>query len=341
MKPGATMEPFKPSFGLRSPHMQSFLNSTGLRGGLVRRRARRLLECEQEWIMDGGDGVRLLGYYSQRPENPAGLAVLLHGWEGSSGSNYMLAAGAHLFDAGFNVFRLNFRDHGDSHQMNPGVFHSCRLDEVLGALGDMQSRIGAEDWRIAGFSLGGNFALRVALNGPSRGLAVSRCVAICPVLDPDNVLKTMENGPTFYESYYNRKWAASLRRKQRYFPDQYDYKGWFEQPDMRERTRFLATRYYGFECLEDYFQGYSVAGDRLADLSVHSSILTAADDPVVPVSDTDTLPENPYLEIEITSHGGHCGYLKNWKLESWAEDYILDRFQAGQPALHTLKEHIA
>lgn len=325
-------EAFTPPPGLRSPHIQSFLNSTSLRAGLVLRRARSLLAHEQRWIMDGGAGVRLAGFYSQRPENQAGLAVLLHGWEGSSMSNYMLSAGARLFNAGFNVFRLNFRDHGNTHELNPGVFHSCRLDEVLGALGDMQHRTRATAWAVAGFSLGGNFALRVALHGPAQGLAVSRCVAICPVLDPDHVLKTMESGPTFYETYYNRKWADSLRRKQRFFPDQYDYEGWFRQPDMRERTRYLATRYYGYERLEDYFQGYSVAGQRLAGLSVPCSILTAADDPVVPVSDTETLPRNPYLEIEVTRYGGHCGYLKNWKLESWAEDYMLDRFQSGQAA---------
>jgi predicted alpha/beta-fold hydrolase len=29
--------------------------------------------------------------------------------------------------------------------------------------------------------------------------------------------------------------------------------------------------------------------------------------------------------VLVTSHGGHCGFLKNWKLESLAEDLILER----------------
>ena len=277
--------------------------------------------------MDCGRGVRLIGHYSEAPGNHAGLVVLLHGWEGSSASNYILSTGAHLFEKGFNVFRLNFRDHGDSHHLNPGVFHSCRLDEVIGALGDMQQRTGASNWGIAGYSLGGNFALRVALNGPGSGLNVRRCVAICPVLDPEHVLKTMETGPTFYENYYNRKWAQSLEKKQACFPDRYDYQEWYELPDMRERTRYLATRYYGYRTLEDYFDGYSVADERLAGLQVPSSILSSVDDPVVPITDTDSLPDNPCIEVSVTDHGGHCGYLKNWKLESWAEAYISRRLE--------------
>ena len=50
------------------------------------------------------------------------------------------------------------------------------------------------------------------------------------------------------------------------------------------------------------------------------------DDPVVPVTDFAALPDNPNLEVIIAQYGGHCGFLKNWKLESMAEDLIAQRF---------------
>lgn len=320
---------FNPPPGLRSPHMQSLLASSQIRGLLAERRARELAAAEQEWIMDGGDGIRLLGLYSPQPENRRGVAVLLHGWEGSVRSNYMLLTGARLYAAGYDVFRLNFRDHGDTHYLNKGIFHSCRLDEVIRALGDMQGRTQSENWQIAGFSLGGNFALRVALRGPKRGLSIGNAVAICPVIDPSRAIAAMENGPRLYERYYNRKWTRSLLKKREHFPDDYDYDGWLVLRGMREKTRFLATRYYGFSTVEDYFDGYSIAGDRLAALQVPASILAAADDPVIPVSDFEGLPRRPGLEITVTSLGGHCGYLRGWSLESWAEEYILHRFNAA------------
>jgi predicted alpha/beta-fold hydrolase len=64
-------------------------------------------------------------------------------------------------------------------------------------------------------------------------------------------------------------------------------------------------------------------------LGVPSTLLTSADDPVVPVADFEALPDNPLLELIITRHGGHCGFLKNWKLESIAEDLIAERFLAA------------
>ncbi|MDX1461268.1 MAG: alpha/beta fold hydrolase, partial [Xanthomonadales bacterium] len=204
---------FAPPAGLRNPHVQSALRSLWPSRTLASRRARALLESQQAWIMEAGNGVRLQGFYNRAQASSRGLAVLLHGWEGSSQSSYMLSTGARLLAEGYDVFRLNFRDHGDSHALNRGVFHSCRLDEVLGALGDMQGRTGCDEWQIAGFSLGGNFALRVALRGPEAGLGVRNCVAICPVLDPEHVLKCMETGPTFYERYYNRTYTKDQYEK--------------------------------------------------------------------------------------------------------------------------------
>jgi len=319
---------FQPPLGLRNPHTQSLLNSSALRRQVVARRAGALLAAQEEWIMDGGGGVRLLAHYS-RQANSRGIVALFHGWEGSSNSNYILATGARLFAEGFDVFRLNFRDHGDTHHLNPGIFHSCRLDEVIHVLGDMQERTGARDWHLAGFSLGGNFALRVALHAPARGLAMASVFAVCPVIDPANALRALEEGPAFYHDYYIRKWGRSLRKKQACFPDRYAYDEWFDLPGMRARTEYFATRYYEFPDVEAYLSGYSIAGGRLAALSVPGLLLTAADDPVIPVSDVRGLPEIPGLGVLITPRGGHCGYLKNWRLDSWAEDLLMARLDAA------------
>jgi len=104
---------------MRSRHMQSLLNSSSLR----RRRVMRLVESLQNnaeiYTLDGGSGIRLQGLYSKQASKSRGLAVLLHGWEGSVNSSYILANWARLYQAGFDVFRLNFRDHGDTHHYFP------------------------------------------------------------------------------------------------------------------------------------------------------------------------------------------------------------------------------
>jgi len=320
-----TAETYLPTFGLRNTHVQSVLNSAAYRQRIVGKRSRPLLEVEQEWIVDGGNGIRLLGHYSPQPRDSKGLVILFHGWEGSSHSNYIVGAGGALFDQGFDVFRLNFRDHGDSHHLNPGIFHSCLLGEVIHAVKDIQQRTGAQSWALSGYSLGGNFALRVALNAPSAGLSLRRVIAVSPVVSPANVLKTMEDSGWGYENYYVRKWARSLKLKQALFPDAYDYEAWYKLDGLREKTRFMATHHYEFDSLEDYFDGYSIARNRLAALAVPTTILASEDDMVVPTSDLEELPENEYIELLVTRHGGHCAFLKNWKMESLADDVIAER----------------
>ncbi len=60
--------------------------------------------------------------------------MLLCGWEGSVNSAYILGTGKFLYNHGYSVFRLNYRDHGDSHALNPGLFYAALLDEVFKAV---------------------------------------------------------------------------------------------------------------------------------------------------------------------------------------------------------------
>ncbi len=309
--------------------MQSLISSSAIRRKFVLKRSETVRRAGEVWTLNGGDDIRLQGLYSRQPGDSRGLVVILHGWEGSVNSNYVLGNSARLYDGGFDIFRLNFRDHGDTHHLNDGIFHSCRLDEVVCALRDLQDRLGAKRWCLAGYSLGGNFSLRVGLNAENAGLDIRRIVAVCPVIDPARAMIAMEEGIRFYERYFERKWSRSLRIKKAAFPELYGEENWHNIRGLRERTHYLATRHAGFESAEEYFRGYSIAEGRLAPLAVPSTILTSADDPVVPVADFNELPDNPNLEVIVTRYGGHCGFLKNWKLESMAEDLISARVWSG------------
>ena len=71
-----------------------------------RRRGREALESTGATtiahIVDAGDGIRLHGLHSSLPGvEPRGLALLLHGWEGSAESSYMQFTAARLLMRGF------------------------------------------------------------------------------------------------------------------------------------------------------------------------------------------------------------------------------------------------
>lgn len=329
----ATTEPalrgvdFRPPRLLSNPHLQSVLASSPLRRLLLRRALRALERDVHEHVLDCGDGVRLQGFLSrQRVRSRArGLVVLLHGWEGSVRSSYVVDTGARLLADGFDVFRLNFRDHGDTHHLNRELFHSCRIDEVVGAVRAIAAALPGTALALAGFSLGGNFALRVALRAPET---VRYALAVCPVVSPASGLFGLEEGPWFYQRYFLHKWRASLRRKRDLFPDV----DWFDasdlDADLRGLTRALVLRHTAFGSLENYLDGYSIAGDRLRTLAVPATILTAVDDPVIPVEDFRALQLPAQVELDYAPHGGHCGFIRDLSLRSFAADYVTQRMRA-------------
>ena len=146
------------------------------RASRVRRRALPLIAASEELLLDCGDGVKLQAFHAspeRRGREPGKrMAVLLHGWEGSTDSTYVMSLGQTLFAAGFEVVRLNLRDHGATHHLNKDLFHSCRLPEVVGAIQALARRFPALPLSLAGFSLGGNFMLRVAAHAEARHLPI-------------------------------------------------------------------------------------------------------------------------------------------------------------------------
>jgi predicted alpha/beta-fold hydrolase len=317
---------FSPPTWLANAHLQSILPSLKLRRPLLARRARELLACADTRIVDCGDGVRLLGHYSSQSalgRPPArDLAILLHGWEGSSDSLYVLSLGSHLFNLGCDVFRLNFRDHGPSHHLNEDIFHSCRLDEVLGAVRSVQRSIPNRRLTLAGFSLGGNFALRVAAKAPALGITLERAVAICPVLRPHSTMDVLEEGWFVYHQYFLGKWKRSLRIKQSCFPQRYDFSAILAQRSIKAMTELLVTQHSEFADLDAYLNGYAIVGDVLAKLDVPSHVIVSLDDPIIPARDLQHLARTPQLEITTIPHGGHCGFMDSFNRESWADRQV-------------------
>jgi len=317
---------FNPPLWLANAHIQSILPSLKLRRPLLSHRAKNLLACSHEQILDCGDGVRLMGHYSRRENADAepskDLVILLHGWEGSADSLYVLSLGSYLFEHGCDVFRLNFRDHGPTHHLNQDIFHSCRLDEVVGAVRAIQQQHPAQKITVAGFSLGGNFALRVAARSFSAGIRLERAIGVCPVLRPHSTMDVMEHGPFIYQQYFIGKWKRSLQIKQKLFPDLYDFRSVFAQNNLRTMTEVLVEHYSEFASLDAYLNGYAIIGSALHGLEVPSHVLFALDDPIIPANDLRDLPHNPNLHITAMPRGGHCGFMDRFNAESWADRQI-------------------
>lgn len=320
---------FRPARGLGNAHLQSFLASTGARRALARRRAHALRAAAREEILDCGDGIRLHGVYSPHPRAGRGLAILIHGWHGTADSAYLVSAAGHLFARGFSVFRLHLRDHGPSHHLNRELFNSARLAEVVAAVRRIAELHPHEHTFLGGFSLGGNFALRVAVAAPAAGIALDRVVAVCPVLDPARTMEALERSPVYHE-YFRRKWRSALLQKLLHFPDHGYGEELRQLRSLGAMNEFFVPRYTGFADTSSYLYAYAITGERLAGLAVPSHIITSRDDPVIPAADLARLARPPALTIELTERGGHCGFIMDWRLHSWVDGRLDQLFRPGR-----------
>jgi predicted alpha/beta-fold hydrolase len=325
---------FRPPRWLRNRHLQSVLPSLPVRRRWMMPRTATLRAASREILLDCGDGVRLQCFHSDPARcgiaRAARVAVLVHGWEGNAEALYILSLAQQLFDLGFDVVRLNLRDHGDTHHLNRELFHSCRLPEVQGSIRRLQEMFAGKPLHLIGFSLGGNFMLRVAAQADA-GLEIANVIAVSPVLDPGATLAALEDGFRPYHRYFVRKWLASLFKKQAAWPGDYDFTEFARVPDLRLLTEQLVLRYTEFASLDEYLNGYAITGDELAKLDVPSSLITAHDDPIIPIAGLKKLAQPAALSVIVTRHGGHCGFLENLAAPSWVERRIVAQLASALP----------
>ena len=317
---------FRPPAWLSNCHVQSVFPSLPFRRPGVERRCRTLIRSSQPLLLDCGDGVRLLAHHATQERigrPPASrVAVLLHGWEGSAESLYILSLAQFLLDRGFDVVRLNLRDHGESHHLNRDIFHSCRIAEVVGAVKRTQELNPGRGVNLAGFSLGGNFFLRVAARARDAGIELERVVAVCPVLDPEHTLVRLESGWALYRQYFVWKWHRSLKKKQAAWPQFYDLSEIQALDNLTDMTDQLVRTYGGYRSLQEYLRGYAVVGETLHSIVHRTRIIAAFDDPIIPAEDLERIARPGQLTVTRTSLGGHCGYYDARRGGTWIEREI-------------------
>ena len=283
----------------------------------------------REVILNPVGDVCLQGFYSAQPnESAKGVVMLLHGWEGSVDSTYMLHTGRVIFEHGYSVFRLNFRDHGDTHHLNSGLFYAVLLDEVFGAVQEVVHYAPKLPLNLVGFSMGGNFALRIArgcLDHPIPNL--NRVISISPALDPEKSTLAIDAYPLL-RRYFHRKWSRSLLKKQTLHPDLYNFNETLKLRTIMGMTEDLIKHYSAYANASDYFRGYTITGEALARLTVPVSIVTAQDDPIIPVENFYDLKLSSTTELIIHPHGGHNGFLQSLMGMAWYEKKLIEDWLA-------------
>ena len=275
--------------------------------------------------------ARVLAHCHWQPkrwERPA--ILLLHGLNGSSDAHYMKGIAAKAFARGFSIVRLNQRNCGGTEHLAAGLFHSGLTADAKHVIRELVGVDAVPAIAVAGYSLGGNLALKLAAEYGSHPPPQLRAVAaVSPIIEIGECVAALERRENFlYEWNFVRELKKRMRRKDRFRPGLYDLTRLDAIRTVREFDDAYTAPHFGFRDAEDYY--YRASAMRIIDrIRIPALVITAEDDPFVPSRPfhDPKVTGNPYIEMRLCEHGGHCGFVGPASGEDdgyWAEGQIVE-----------------
>jgi hypothetical protein len=233
------------------------------------------------------------------------------------------------FASGMNVIRLNQRNCGNTERLSAGLFHSGLTDDAKFVIGELTEVDSISAIAVAGYSLGGNLALKLAGEYADDPPSALRAVAaVSPILEISPCVRALERPGNFlYQWNFVRDLKARMRRKDQYWPGKYDLARLRFVRTVRQFDEVYTAPHFGFKDAEDYYHRASAM--RVVDrIRVPALIITAEDDPFVPAAPfrDPKVTGNPHITVKISGCGGHCGFVGSRNGENdgyWAEDQIV------------------
>lgn len=267
-----------------------------------------------------------------RPESrDRPTVIVLHGLEGSSRASYVRGLVALALSRGLSAVAINFR--GCSGELNrlPRLYHSGETSDLDHVVRRLAAERPGRPLAVAGFSLGGNVAVKyLGEHGDTLPPEVRAGAVISVPFDLARSAQAID-GPGFWNRVYRERFLRRLRRKATAKLRQHP--GWIAPEAIRGATTFatfdhrITAPVHGFRSAEEYWT-LSSAQRFLAGVRRPLLAVAALDDPIVP---GDTLPvdearRNPLVTLEVTDAGGHVAFVGGWLFwpSFWAERRAVD-----------------
>jgi predicted alpha/beta-fold hydrolase len=264
-------------------------------------------------------------------------AIIVHGLEGSSDSQYVIGNANKLWKAGGNIIRMNMRNCGGTEALTPTLYHSGLSGDVAAVMRYFIAEQNLTSVSLIGYSMGGNLVLKLAGELDSAAPAQLRSViGVSPAIDlgpsADALHEPWNRG---YEMKFLRALLQRYRRKVALFPRAYDPNRADGIRSLREFDDRITAFYSGFTGADDYY--HRAASARVLDrIAVPTLLLNAADDPFVRLlpESRKLIAANPHITFVESLKGGHCAFLSAPHAATgydgyWAEHtllrYMLDR----------------
>ncbi len=312
-------EPFGPHPLLVNGHAQTVARWAWPRRYRASRDEARLFEVEP--------GVRLLArcrWHEDRTDRVT--AILVHGLGGSADAPYVLGAARLAYLAGANVVRLNQRNCGGTEELTPTLYHSGMSHDLTAVVRELAEHDVLSRILVAGFSMGGNLALKMAGEmGEAAPAALLGVCAVSPALDLRETVRNLgrpSNRP--YQWNFVRGLRRLVERKKQLYPALYDTRGLDRLRTVRGFDELYTAPHGGFASADDYY-ARSSALPLIPRIRVPTLIIHALDDPLVPYGPLlrPGATDSSSVVKATPPHGGHVAFVSDEKgRRFWAEERL-------------------
>ena len=195
----------------------------------------------------------------------APTAIIVHGLEGSSNSQYVVGNANKLWRAGGNVIRMNMRNCGGTEALSPTLYHSGLSGDVRAVMEHFIQAQGLTSVSLVGYSMGGNLVLKLA--GELGGQAppqLRSLIGISPAIDLGPSADALHRPINrVYEWKFLRALTKRFRRKAALFPRAFDVAKADYVRSLRQFDHEITALYAGFQSADDYY--YRAAAARVLD----------------------------------------------------------------------------
>lgn len=291
----------------------------------------------QEKIFTGANGVPIFGLVAI-PPNATKTIIGTYGITGDLTDQWFLRIMARkAYARGYAVVIFDWRAHGKTAKLSPamtsdGLYEGEDFVRIAAAAKAMGAP--APFWFTA-FSLGGLLALwgvksAQSINKWGADLAltlddIGGCAVICPALESLRSLQYLVNHPTgkYLEKAITRKLKQLLHRLQQDHPTAFDAEAVERVHSIWSFDHEIVISRLGLSSVEEY---YTITSGLyvLPELIKPTLVLYAADDPLFDPALVEEIKavcaENSFIDLIMTSEGGHVGYISSRTCQRQSKD---------------------
>ena len=257
------------------------------------------------------------------------LALLLHGLEGSSYSQYIRGTVNVLSSQGWDSVAMNFR--GCSGEINALLrsYHSGATEDLHFVIEHILAHHKYKKINLIGFSLGGNLLLKyLGENKYKLPHAIQACVAVSTPCDLQGSAYTLGKWQNrMYLRRFLRSMKKKIKKKEKKYPGSLNYHKIYAANDFEDFDDHYTGPVHGFKNADNYWRECSCK-QFIPHIKTPTLLVNALNDPFLPETcyPIREAGMNPCFEFLMPRHGGHIGF-PSWQMRSdilWHEKAIYE-----------------